>query len=142
MPVGLAVGRELVRTAGWDGPMLLQSVDAAAPADLCGELTTSLAAGEDDLLVAVGDGSALRRPLGPGPVHPQADAFDRSVQQAWADGNRAAIAGLDPELAAELLVTGRAPWQVVTAGSGTVSRAQVHYADDPFGVFYLIASWR
>jgi hypothetical protein len=142
LPVGLAVGRELLRSAGWDGALRLQSVDADAAASTCAELAAALDPGPADLLVAVGDGSVLRRLQGPGPVHPRAEEFDRTVLEAWRLGDRDAISALDPRLATDLLCTGRTPWQVVAAASGEVSQARIHYADDPFGVFSLIASWQ
>lgn len=142
LPVAAAIGRELVRKAGWTGPLSVQAVDPAASPEDCRRIAAELQADADDLLVAVGDGSALRRPGGPGPVHPQAAAYDTAVLEAWRTGDRDAILALDPGLAAELMVTGRAPWQVAAAAAGTVDRTEIHYADDPYGVFHLIASWR
>ncbi len=56
----------------------------------------------------------------------------------------AALRGLDPALAAELMVSGRAPWAVLAAAVQAESgrpRASLEYADDPFGVLYLVATW-
>ncbi len=143
LPTGLAVGRQLLRTAGWRGPLLLQAVDPATTPQGCRTVAADLRARDDDLLVAVGDGSALRRPGGPGPVHPQAAGYDAAVLDAWRSGDRDALLGLDADLAAELLVTGRVPWQVAAAAAGgDIGRAAIHYAGDPNGVFHLIACWR
>jgi hypothetical protein len=47
---------------------------------------------------------------------------------------------VDPGLARELMATGRPAWQVLAgAADGAALRADVMYADDPFGVMYLVA---
>ena len=54
-----------------------------------------------------------------------------------------ALAALDPERAARLLAAGRAPWQVLAgaARSGTWTGA-VTWSGAPYGVTYLVATWR
>jgi hypothetical protein len=51
---------------------------------------------------------------------------------------------MSPDLAAELAVTLWAPWQVVLGGVPRRAsvRADVHHVDAPFGVTYVVASWR
>jgi hypothetical protein len=53
----------------------------------------------------------------------------------------AALAALDAGLAAELMATGRAAWQVLAGAAGLERRApgEVLYSDAPFGVSYLAA---
>ncbi|HEY0718377.1 MAG TPA: hypothetical protein VGD68_12235, partial [Streptosporangiaceae bacterium] len=60
--------------------------------------------------------------------------------QAVRRGDLAALAGVDPALARDLLATGRPAWQVL-AGALPPGRADtdVLYADGPFGVAYLVA---
>jgi hypothetical protein len=52
----------------------------------------------------------------------------------------AALASLDPDLARDLLATGRAAWQVLAGAVSAGGRAagQVLYADAPFGVGYFV----
>jgi hypothetical protein len=56
----------------------------------------------------------------------------------------AALAALAPDLARDLLATGRAAWQVLAGAlsaprSGDGLDRQVLYADAPLGVGYLVA---
>jgi hypothetical protein len=53
----------------------------------------------------------------------------------------AALAGLDPDLARDLVATGRAAWQVLAgAFTGIRPATEISYAADPFGVAYLVAT--
>jgi aromatic ring-opening dioxygenase LigB subunit len=92
-------------------------------------------------LLVVGDGSARRTPAAPGYFDERAEAFDASAETAIRDGDMAALAGLDAGLAAELMATGRAAWQVLAGAAGPERRAtgEVLYSDAPFGVAYLVA---
>jgi hypothetical protein len=50
---------------------------------------------------------------------------------------------MDAGLARELLVSAGPAWQVLAgAMPGPVAPAEIGYRDDPFGVFYLVASLR
>jgi hypothetical protein len=52
-----------------------------------------------------------------------------------------ALLALDPALARDLMATGRPAWQVLAGAlAGTPVSTEIRYADDPFGVFYLVAS--
>jgi hypothetical protein len=56
----------------------------------------------------------------------------------------AALAALDPALARELMATGRPAWQVLAGALGFAPEsgppsAEILYADDPFGVAYIVA---
>jgi hypothetical protein len=110
----VAVGRELARAAGWAGPVGV---------------------------VAMGDLSARRSAGAPGAFHPDAAGFDAAVARAVAAGDLDALAALDPGLAAELMVAGRAVLQVL---AGAMDRAgplhgRVLYDDAPYGVGYVAA---
>jgi hypothetical protein len=49
---------------------------------------------------------------------------------------------LDAELAYELKVSGRAPWQVLAgAAEGTDLGGALLYEDAPYGVGYVVATW-
>jgi hypothetical protein len=93
-------------------------------------------------LLVMGDGSARRSERAPGYVDPRAPAFDASVAAALATGDAAALRGLDPALAAELLAAGAPAWRVTGhAATGPYEAALLHDAA-PYGVGYLVATWR
>lgn len=141
LPLSLTVGAWLAR--GWEGPVAAVEVDAGAEPPEClrlGEQAAALA--ERVALLVLADGSARRGPTAPGYTDPRAQPFDAAVEQALSTGDPTALAALDRHLAAELLVGGRAPLQVL-AGAAAPARWQgeVLYADDPYGVSYVVAAW-
>ena len=92
------------------------------------------------VMLVMGDGSARRSVSAPGHLDDRAVPFDDAVERAVRDGDLAALGALDPGLARELMVTGRPAWQVLAGAWGPEKPAtQVRYADDPFGVAYLVA---
>lgn len=94
-------------------------------------------------LLIMGDGTARRTEKAPGALDPRAAGFDALVAAALVAGDPAALSALDADLAAELLVAGRAAWQVMAgATAGTDWSGTLYYADAPYGVGYLVASWR
>jgi hypothetical protein len=142
LPLALGIGAGLLDEAGYAGPRALESVDAAASAPECARVGTRVAGLAPRVaLLVVGDGSARRTPAAPGYFDERAEAFDASAETAIRDGDMAALAGLDPGLAAELMATGRAAWQVLAGAAGLDRRApgEVLYSDAPFGVSYLVA---
>jgi hypothetical protein len=108
-------------------------------------------------LVAMGDLSACRTGRAPGAFRPEAAAFDASVAEAFRTGKPERLLDLDPTQAADLLVAGRVPLQVLagaydpgpttpgqapgegTPHGGLAVRGQVLYDDAPYGVGYLVA---
>jgi hypothetical protein len=55
-----------------------------------------------------------------------------------------ALLALDPGLATELLVAGRAPWQVLAGAAlatGREMRGELTYQTAPYGVAYFVAHW-
>ena len=118
----------------------------APPAD-CAALGAALAAacaadpGPVGLLV-LGDGAATHTERAPGHLDERAGPFDAAVSAALRDAAPGALAALDPDLAAELLVAGRAPWQVLAgAAAGREWRAELLHSSAPFGVAYHVAAW-
>ncbi len=69
-------------------------------------------------LLVVGDGAATHTEKAPGHLDERAGPFDAAVAAALRDADPAALAALDPELAAQLLAAGRAPWQVLAGAAG------------------------
>jgi hypothetical protein len=142
LPLALGLGALLLDSAGYTGPRLLQAVDESEPAGACLRLGRELAGIAARVAVlAVGDGSARRAPSAPGYFDERAAPFDDAVRDAVSNGDMAALAGLDPALARELMATGRAAWQVLAGAMGTSTRpeTEICYADAPFGVAYLAA---
>jgi hypothetical protein len=145
LPLAVGIGALLLDEAGYAGPRLLQAVDEAATAEACLRLGRDLAAASPRVaLLAVGDGSARRGLAAPGYLDERAVAFDDAVRRAVREADMAALAGLDPDLARDLMATGRAAWQVLAgACDGAFAAAppatEIRYAADPFGVAYLVA---
>ena len=67
--------------------------------------------------------------------------FDRHVVRLLAAADVEGLMALDPSLADDLLVAGRAPWQVAAAAVTQPMRAAVLYDDAPYGVGYFVAGW-
>jgi hypothetical protein len=156
IPLSVAVGLSLLAQAGCvlpiDELVMPWDLEPKACAGLGQALVTQelvsqdLTAGARRLgLLVMADGSARRTLKAPGYYDARAAPFDAIVEAALRDGDSGALAGLDHQLAAELLVSGRAAWQVL---AGAVSeadqsslRSRVHYSADPFGVWYPVVSW-
>jgi hypothetical protein len=142
LPLALGLGALLLDSAGYAGPRLLQAVDESESAGACLRLGREIAGAAARVAVlAVGDGSARRTPSAPGHLDERAAPFDDAVRHAISNGDMAALAGLDPVLARDLMATGRAAWQVLAGAMGTSTRprTEIPYADAPFGVAYLVA---
>lgn len=145
LPLALGLGALLLDGAGYTGPRLAQAVGETESPGACLRLGASLAGAAPRAgLLVVGDGSARRGPSAPGYLDERAEPFDAAVWRAVRDGDMPALAALDPALASELMATGRAAWQVLAgalerpSGDARLS-GEILYADDPFGVAYLVA---
>jgi hypothetical protein len=132
--------------AGWarDGLDVTVRGELVAPdADpaSCAALGAALAEEEAGLLV-VGDGAAKHGEKAPGYRDERAGPFDEAVAAALRDADPAALAALDPDLAAQLWASGRAPWQVLAGAAGGRSwRGELLHSAMPFGVGYHVAVW-
>ncbi|MGH3662478.1 MAG: class III extradiol dioxygenase subunit B-like domain-containing protein [Micromonosporaceae bacterium] len=128
-----------------DTPLRIgHTVDPGAAQAECAALGRSLADSEAPTgLLVMGDGSARRGERAPGYFHPDAEEFDTAVSAALGSADVASLVGVAPELADDLMVSGRAPWQVLAgaaerSGSWT---SELLYAGAPYGVGYFVASW-
>jgi hypothetical protein len=104
-------------------------------------------------LVVMGDLSACRTERAPGAFREEAAGFDGSVAEAFRSGHPERLLDLDPVQAADLLVAGRVPLQVLAGafvgdparrapvpdGGDPPVRGRVLYDDAPYGVGYLVA---
>jgi hypothetical protein len=142
LPLPLGLGARLLDQAGYLGTRVLQAVGQDEPAARCAALGAALAGEAARVaLLVMADGSARRGRKAPGYLDERSAPFDAAVQRAVAAGDLAALLELDPDLARELMATGRAAWQVLAGAlAGRVPAATIRYADDPFGVAYLVAS--
>jgi hypothetical protein len=144
LPLALTLGQWLLDRRGAGVPVVLFGVADDTPPDRCRALGEALADRADRVAVlAMGDGSARRSLKGPGYLDADAEPFDREVEAALAAADPAALAALDPARAARLLAAGRAPWQVLAgAADGTTWTGSVGWSGAPYGVGYLVATWR
>jgi hypothetical protein len=145
LPLSLGLGALLLDQAGYAGRRVLQAVAGHEPARACTALGAQWAATGTGTgataMLAMGDGSARRSTAAPGYLDERAVPFDTAVEDAVRAGNLAALAGVDPALARDLMATGRPAWQVLAGALGSAQRpaTDILYADAPFGVAYLIA---
>ncbi|HVT65688.1 MAG TPA: hypothetical protein VHD81_11075 [Mycobacteriales bacterium] len=135
LPWSLGIGDWLLDDIGWTGARNYVGVsdDGSAPSAASG-----------DALLVVGDGSARRTEKAPGHLDDRAEGFDASIAAAIRDGNVAALGGLDPELAADLLCAGAPVWRWVAnaIGSATVTESELLADTAPYGVGYFTGWWR
>jgi hypothetical protein len=126
------------------GPtVLLQAVDQRAPADNCIKLGIMIAERAPRVaLLTMGDASARRARDAEGAPDPQAQDYDEQVAEALAAADARWLGRLDPALGDELMVAGRAAWQVLAgAATGTRMCGRLLCMANPYGVTYLVACW-
>ncbi|MET9469323.1 class III extradiol dioxygenase subunit B-like domain-containing protein [Streptomyces sp. NPDC006544] len=144
LPAPLAIGAWLLGRAGW-GVAPVEGFGVAEPLDTARCLETGRElAGRDArvALLVMGDGSACRSLKAPGYFDERAAGFDAEAARALGAADVAALAALDPELAAEVQAAGRAPWQVLAgAAEGAGLEGRLLYEDAPYGVGYFVAAW-
>lgn len=146
LPQSLGVAKRLLEESGWDGPVEMHVVAWGASPQETHELARRLAGGDErTVLLVLGEGSTRRGDKAPGYLDERAFAFDAETGAALASGDVATLLGTDAVLAEELMVSGRAPWQVLASAvreEGATVSARSLYADDPHGVMYHVAVWR
>jgi hypothetical protein len=147
LPLSVGVGVWLVRRAHAPGPTgwrVLTVAGSASPQE-CARLGERLAAqlgrGTSVGLLVMGDGSACHTSKAPGYHDRRAEPFDALVVKALAAADPAALLALDPVLAEELMVAGRAPWQVLAGAATGRFHGDVLYDNAPYGVQYTVATW-
>ena len=152
LPLSLTVGRWLLQSAGildhsgsqCGGPLVVfQEVARSAAAGDCLKLGRVLADRAPRVaLLAMGD--ACARPAREAPEVPDPDAqdYDEEVAEALAAADARWLARLDPALDEELVVAGRAAWQVLAGAAwGRRMQGRLLCMSAPYGVTYLVASW-
>lgn len=142
LPPSLAVAAWLLRD--WNaGPVQGLGVGQPLAPDRCIAAGRDIAASHGRIaLLVMGDGSACRTVKAPGYLDERAEGFDAAVAAALAAADTGSLAGLDPDLARELRVAGRAPWQLLAgAARGTDLKGRLLYEAAPYGVGYFVAAW-
>jgi hypothetical protein len=161
LPLSLGIGARLLDEAGYTGPRALHGIGALAEPGHCLRVGRQVARSAPRVaLLAMGDGSARRSISAPGYLDERAAPFDAAVERAVRDADLAALAAVDPALAADLMAGGRPAWQVLAGALGAAGadddppriaadgdgpppgriQAEVLYCDAPFGVGYLVAT--
>ncbi|WP_406121339.1 class III extradiol dioxygenase subunit B-like domain-containing protein [Streptomyces sp. NBC_00989] len=144
LPPSLAVAAWLLERTGWsDAPIEGLGVGEPLEAERCIQTGRDIVAQADRVaLLVMGDASACRTLKAPGYLDERAAPFDAEVARALGAADVAAVKALDAELAYELKVSGRAPWQVLAgAAEGAGLGGALLYEDAPYGVGYVVATW-
>jgi hypothetical protein len=129
--------------AGAGIAVVFQEVAGNAAAGTCLKLGRILAdAAPRVALLAMGDACARPAREDPDVPDPAAQDYDAEVAEALAAADARWLARLDPARDGELVVAGRAAWQVLAgAARGTWMRGRLLCMAAPYGVTYLVASW-
>ncbi|MFB7635089.1 class III extradiol dioxygenase subunit B-like domain-containing protein [Streptomyces sp. NPDC056149] len=144
LPPSLAVGAWLLSRTAWaDAPLEGLGVAERLPLDRCLPRGRELADSASRVaLLVLGDGSARRSVKAPGYLDERAEPFDTAAARALGAADTGALAALDADLAADLLVSGRSCWQVLAgAAEGAGLRGQLLREEAPYGVGYVVAAW-
>ncbi|WP_264925035.1 class III extradiol dioxygenase subunit B-like domain-containing protein [Streptomyces sp. A012304] len=144
LPPSLAVAAWLLERAGWShAPVEGLGVAEPLAPERCVGIGRDIGrrAGRVALLV-MGDGTARRTLKGPGYLDERAAPFDAEIARALGTADVAALTALDVESARELMVAGRAPWQVLAGAAEDAGlTGTLLYDDAPYGVGYMVAAW-
>jgi hypothetical protein len=141
----VAVGVWLLRRARPRRPTtwFVETFAPDTPPETCAKRGARMNRSASVGMLVMGDGSACRTLKAPGYLDPRAEPYDAAVVSAFQKVDTEALRALDPVLSAELMVTGRAPWQIL-AGAATGSfTGDVLYdrAPEKYGVQYTVATW-
>ena len=141
LPQALGVGRRLLDEVGWSGPTVLRGLLPDAPDEEVAGLACDLADRPGhEVLLLLAEGSARRLASGPGMLDERAPGFDDKLVTVLGAGDAEALTGLDVDLARELMVEGRGSFRLL-GRLGAPARAEVTYAEAPYGVLYPVAVW-
>lgn len=143
--------------AGWlrgqvapDAVASAHIVAADTAPDRCAEIGAELRATLDRTpepagVLVVADGTATLTLKAPGYLDERAAEVQQELDTALSGGDRAALRTLDPALCAELVMAGRAAYQVLAglfAADAADPDVETLYRDAPFGVGYHVSVWR
>jgi hypothetical protein len=98
--------------------------------------------GDGPGLLVVANGSATRTVKAPGHFDERAAAFDAAIGRALAEGDLAALAGIDLDLADALWALPDADvLRSLPDHVSSVTESRVDHDDDPYGVQYWVVRW-
>ncbi len=141
LPTALSVGAWLCRDNSV-APTGFVGIDSSSSDEELDAAMELVAVHDPTTLVIIGDGSARRSSAAPGAFDERAAELDASIEGGLAEVDTAGLLQLDRALCDELLVNGRAAWQLaaraIGSGDGWRGRAQMF---DPYGVAYFVGSW-
>jgi len=149
LPPSLTIGGWLLASADDGIPAQGHAVAAGWSPRRCAALGERLGAelagtGRPAVLLVLADGSACHGEKAPGYADERAPDFDRALADALAAADTAALAALDPGLAAELRCEGRPAYGVLAAAvtaAGGEWRGELLHSSTPYGVGYHVAVW-
>ncbi|MFI0235021.1 class III extradiol dioxygenase subunit B-like domain-containing protein [Streptomyces sp. NPDC016845] len=151
LPPSLSVGAWLLTRAGWTGEVrgyeLAPGGTAFDTMDGAWRLGEGRTGKERVGFLVMGDGTACRTVKAPGYLDERAEGVDARIAEALRTCDRDGyLAQLDAGLAAELKISGRAPWQLLSAAwaadhDDDKGTSRLLYEDAPYGVGYFVASW-
>jgi len=144
LPQPLTIAAAILSGANWSGATIGLEVAHDSTADDRKKLGSEVALKADELatlVVVVGDGSATRTEKAPGYVQPDAASFDEAMARAINEADVYAILDVDQEQADRLWCRGIPAWQVAANAAGQMQGTLI-LESAPFGVNYLVASWR
>jgi hypothetical protein len=144
LPLSLTLGSWLLRGAGADlSRTRFQAVARDTPAAACLRLGAEIARSAPRVAVlAMADGPARWAVGVKGAADPAAERYQAEVAAALAEADPARLARLAPSLDDELVIAGRAAWQVLAgAAEGRRLRGRLRCALTRYEVSYLVASW-
>ena len=154
LPLSLAVAAYLLSQFSFATPLRGYAVDHHMSGSKAQYLGAELAELFPRMaMLVMGDGSACLSAKAPGYIVEGADAWQQHVNGLFAAADFKAIGQLTEADADRYWVAGRAAWQVLsgsaTSRSGHDTQAEssqwapdIHYANAPYGVQYLVASFR
>jgi hypothetical protein len=93
-------------------------------------------------VILVADGAACHGPKAPRAQDMRAQVYDDAVCAALASGQPSRLDQVDADLGDELGATGSQVWPVLVAAAGTDGIGEVLWAGAPYGVGWVVASWR
>lgn len=126
----------------------VQVVPATLDRAECAGLGARLRARLDDdpiprALLVVADGAATLTAKAPGAYDPRSEAVESALGTALAEGDPRSLCALDPALCSEIVLDGRAAWQILAAVFGKApTSATMTYTAAPYGVGYHVGLWR
>ncbi len=143
LPPALSLGAWLLRQAGWTGPVRAYELDDARSWPTNGEDGVHVAGWADRVgLLVMGNGPTHAGADGVRRLDPRVEEIDAGIAAALASGD---VDGffpvMDVNLARELEVSGRSPWQLLDGADWELTTHRLLYAETVDSVSCFVATW-